>query len=137
MTTRPRCKFTVEAHRADRFPMDMLRYDEAWPATEEDALLIQTLNGQEDAEILKLPPKVRVTLYTNQPQPTLARWASFMVRVVAYASISPGRGKGIVVSSVTDWRAMSEHVAPPARLRLVNHPDPADQHGQDGFPKQL
>jgi hypothetical protein len=62
--------------------MDMLRHDDAEPATPEDAALIEQINnfmGNKDA----LPKIVRVTLKTSSRfAPNVARWESFSARVV-------------------------------------------------------
>jgi hypothetical protein len=55
-------EFTVQG--TGEFPFDMLRYDKAWPATEEmSSLLSQTHN--------------RVIFLKGLKTPTLGRWASF------------------------------------------------------------
>ncbi|CAB4130440.1 hypothetical protein UFOVP119_64 [uncultured Caudovirales phage] len=67
-------KFTVTGR--GRFPVDMLRYDECFPRTGEDA---QAMNY--DSESLAGVREVRsVTLCTyarHGSRPTAARWASF------------------------------------------------------------
>lgn len=74
--------FVVETSKYGEFPMDMLRYDAAEPATPEDQALIDQINdymGNKDA----LPKIVRVTLKTSSRfAPNVARWESFSTRVV-------------------------------------------------------
>lgn len=76
--------FTVELPRLGGFPLDMLRFDSAWPSAPSDAAMIETLIRADDAEIAKLPRMVKVSLDTSRLlSPTVARWESFCVRVVA------------------------------------------------------
>lgn len=52
------------------FPIDMLRYDSAWPATERDSHIIEaTLRAENDSA-------VEVVIYARRPL-TDGRWASF------------------------------------------------------------
>ena len=64
--------FTVEG--SGEFPLDMLRYDRCWPATQNDAIQINAHMGRRT-----------VTLATGQRStasyPTVARWESFLWRV--------------------------------------------------------
>lgn len=70
--------FIVRVHRADEFPFDMLRYDEAWPASVADAAMLAKLTRRDDAEISALPRWVEVRLCSRKwGGPTVARWASF------------------------------------------------------------
>lgn len=62
-------EFTVKGN--GMFPIDMLRYDNCWPATSEDAAKLAGRGPRE------------VTLGTrNRTAPTVGRWPSFMWRVV-------------------------------------------------------
>jgi hypothetical protein len=61
-------RFVVEG--GGEFPFDMLRYDNAWPATEQDSGLMP---GYE---------KRRVTLFTITERLTVKRWESFNWTVV-------------------------------------------------------
>lgn len=74
--------YVVETSKYGQFPMDMLRHDDAEPATPEDKALIDQINdymGNKDA----LPKIVRVTLKTSSRfAPNVARWESFSARVV-------------------------------------------------------
>lgn len=68
--------FTVETNFL--FPIDMLRYDSCFPATEKDAGEIHknlTANGS--------PLKVKVARYIDNKatKPTTARWDSFGCRI--------------------------------------------------------
>jgi hypothetical protein len=57
------------------FPIDMLRYDEAWPNSEIDsALIVQTANHN-SAEA----PQIRIV---GLRSPTVARWESFGWKVL-------------------------------------------------------
>lgn len=60
--------FTVRG--AGEFPLDMLRYDRAFPATEADtAAMLDVANRRE----------VRLVMVSEgNPFPTMARWDSFM-----------------------------------------------------------
>jgi hypothetical protein len=74
--------YTVRTSRHGGFPMDMLRYDSAWPRDASDAYLIETLIKGDDAEILKLPKIVEVHLASRDPfAPCVPRWGSFLVGV--------------------------------------------------------
>ena len=66
--------FTVEG--TGRFPYDMLRYDNCWPYTSEDA-------GRLDSVEPEGRGRRRVVLATRwRMAPTDARWESFLWRVV-------------------------------------------------------
>lgn len=58
------------------FPIDMLRYDSAWPYQEVDAGIIA-----ERMEHTKRTDNAPVNLRSIQP-PTAGRWESFMWRIV-------------------------------------------------------
>lgn len=74
--------YTVRTSRSGGFPMDMLRYDGAWPRDTSDAYLIETLIKGDDAEILKLPMIVEVHLASRDPfAPCVPRWGSFLIGV--------------------------------------------------------
>lgn len=61
------------------FPMDMLRYDQAWPMTTEDAQKI-TQSFDDPAGMVKW--EVRLTMaQKNKLAPTLERWKSFCCKV--------------------------------------------------------
>lgn len=61
-----RHQFTV--HGAGKFPLDMLRYDECWPLTGEDAAAIASGDRHHRS----------ITLVTeNRSGPTQGRWGSF------------------------------------------------------------
>jgi hypothetical protein len=75
--------YVVETSRAGEFPLDMLRYDSAEPATLEDAGLIQRLNDYMGPGKEGLPKRVRVTLKTaSRFAPAIGRWESFGCKVV-------------------------------------------------------
>lgn len=59
------------------FPIDMLRYDHAWPRTEEDSYKISADYRDETN-----PPTMRtVELLTDHDRVTYDRWASFTWKV--------------------------------------------------------
>lgn len=68
-----RTSFSVSGFGA--FPVDMLRYERAWPATESDVAAIETSLELADADD---PFTVRLTKYHRDPAPRLAeeRWVS-------------------------------------------------------------
>lgn len=74
--------FTVETSRSGGFPLSMLRFDEAWPESDDDAIMIETLIRGDDAEIIKLPRRVRIRLGANSRHAPSGRWGSFMVDIV-------------------------------------------------------
>ena len=70
--TRPRTEFTVTG--IGPFPMDMLRYDQAWPKTKEDGDTILTTYRPENCLA-----EFQITLLTDGAfgaGPTTARWES-------------------------------------------------------------
>lgn len=70
--------FIATVHRGDEFPFDMLRHDDAWPASAEDAAMIAKLTRRHDAEIERLPRWVEVRLCSRKyGGPNVARWVSF------------------------------------------------------------
>lgn len=90
MTARSKIKtFVVSIHKYGEFPLDMLRYDDASPATPQDQALIDLLNyendtPEKDAAKEALPKQVLITLTTESRfAPTCARWASFLTKVVS------------------------------------------------------
>lgn len=71
--SRPKQTYHYEVEGKGAFPYDMLRYDAAWPAREEDAARIERcslgrLGGQ--------PALVKIQI-TSFYAPTPERWASF------------------------------------------------------------
>jgi hypothetical protein len=57
------------------FPLDMLRYDEAFPRTEKDSWLMEAANTREVRNW-------EISLCTNaRHAPTIDRWSSFVVVV--------------------------------------------------------
>lgn len=74
--------FIVEG--AVQFPLDMLRYDCAWPATPEDADLINRSLSEGGTR-----ERIRVRLHAALPKyqlPADERWRSFCWRVVEVKS---------------------------------------------------
>lgn len=70
--------FRVQVSRFG-FPVDMLRYDSCWPASEQDSALIAASLHEPDT----LPRIIVIALRTDERMaPTVARWASFMCKVV-------------------------------------------------------
>ena len=73
MTARKLVEFTVEGTAP--FPIDMLRYDSAFPATESDSALID--RHQYDGS------KVQVKLQSyGFGVPTIGRWESFLWKII-------------------------------------------------------
>lgn len=62
-----------------RFPMDMLRYDQCWPATESDSYLVQQEATSAPDDYLTRPRVVRIN---GISAPTVARWKSHGWRVI-------------------------------------------------------
>lgn len=70
--------FTVEG--ATAFPLDMLRFDECWPVTPDDAALIeQTLRHENNGRVRIKLGSAKSTYYV----PTARRWDSFLWKIVA------------------------------------------------------
>ncbi len=64
------------------FPIDMLRYDACWPASEEDSHLIEcTLRHETDHRVL-------VTVYHRRYLLTAVRWESFGWSVVGPTDVA-------------------------------------------------
>ncbi len=63
--SRPHDMFEYYVSGRGQFPFDMLRYDNAWPATAEDADRLERVELRS------------IKLYSYQ-KPTLERWASFL-----------------------------------------------------------
>lgn len=72
-------RFTVEGKF--RFPLDMLRYDQAVPMTKDDILVINEATEQSPPMVMR---KVTLRSYAAHG-PTVGRWASFNWRVIASA----------------------------------------------------
>lgn len=72
LTTRPRHVYTYYATGRSAFPMDMLRYDEAWPVDVSDAAKL-TRDGV-DREEWRATRSVKLCSYK---EPTVERWLSF------------------------------------------------------------
>lgn len=60
------------------FPLDMLRYDSAWPASEEDS---NEISRSLDPELCEDNTTVNVKM---RGEPTLGRWQSFGWKVIGY-----------------------------------------------------
>lgn len=74
--------FTVQLRYSAEFPLDMLRYDDAAPATAEDAALIDLMKDIE-SDRSQLPKNVAITLRSPvRAAPHTKRWESFGVLVV-------------------------------------------------------
>ncbi|AXQ69895.1 hypothetical protein HOU03_gp373 [Caulobacter phage CcrSC] len=73
--------FTVTGSKHIGFPMDMLRKGDCWPATTDDANLIEKLIERNDGYIARLPKNVTIRLTTCASEyaqdNAAARWASF------------------------------------------------------------
>jgi hypothetical protein len=70
--------FTVEGR--GEFPLDMLRYDAAWPASERDALTAQDREARGVRQVT-----LRTIMHKGSRRPTInvARWHSFGWALVA------------------------------------------------------
>jgi hypothetical protein len=55
------------------FPIDMLRHDECWPTTSEDAVMVQTASVRDSVSINK---RFRISI-TSGREPTPSRWGKF------------------------------------------------------------
>jgi hypothetical protein len=73
--------YTVVGHRALEFPMDMLRFAEAWPAGPDDAAQIELSFHHDDTA--DQPKGRRVHLFSRaDPERMIrARWESFGWRI--------------------------------------------------------
>jgi hypothetical protein len=69
-------RFTVEG--SGEFPVDMLRYDSAWPSSESDSYRISAHYGMPDAKACERR-KVELKAYGwhKRWEPNQARWRSF------------------------------------------------------------
>lgn len=74
---RPKKMYTYKVTGTGQFPIDMLRYDCAWPKHESDARLFDT--KYDNAEERRA---VKVIELQSFHEPTRARWASFMWKVI-------------------------------------------------------
>jgi hypothetical protein len=71
-------RFVVEG--AGDFPMDMLRYDTCFPATEDDARRAALQNGTRQVTVIGRSLAGRV--------PTEGRWASFGWKVIEHLEVA-------------------------------------------------
>ena len=71
-SARPRQSYIYYVSGVGSFPMDMLRYDAAWPADSEAAneMVLDQFNHQASA--------VRSIKLCSYREPTIARWQSFL-----------------------------------------------------------
>ena len=69
---RPKVLYEYSVRGDGQFPIDMLRYDSCWPATQDDVANITYLANAKD-HIIKL---------RSYREPTEARWESFRWKVV-------------------------------------------------------
>jgi hypothetical protein len=70
-------EFTVQAERLPAlFPVDMLRYDSAWPARQEDATAIAGLLDRRNRRIEPVKIRLKMLDYSGDG-PTVGRWASY------------------------------------------------------------
>lgn len=68
---RPRKEFEYWVTGTGQFPWDMLRYDQAWPATSEDA--VKLTDGPTSWNAGRRSIKLK-----SFSQPTIDRWSSFI-----------------------------------------------------------
>lgn len=77
-------EFTVRGN--GYFPIDMLRYDNAWPASESDSHLIQLDRIAAGKDEWLKPRNIKLQMAScNGLGPTSARWNSFTWEVVEVA----------------------------------------------------
>lgn len=69
MAIKVRYLYSVTGH--GRFPIDMLRYDQAWPEHETDAGLIEQIGSPRSGMVAATIDLVALT------NPTVGRWQSF------------------------------------------------------------
>lgn len=68
MTKKEPKLYTYRVDGYGDFPLDMLRYDRAWPASERDSAVAQGVPGERNR---------RIVVINSYQAPTPARWASF------------------------------------------------------------
>ena len=68
MMNRPRILYEYWVSGRGQFPLDMLRYDSAWPATPQDAAALDNYTGVRTIRSVKL---------LSFSEPTVDRWLSF------------------------------------------------------------
>lgn len=61
------------------FPLDMLRYDQCWPRTSNDAELIERINSQYNqySAATREVQEIELSGANNHGEPTEDRWKSF------------------------------------------------------------
>jgi hypothetical protein len=75
--------YTVKARmRFSAFPLDMLRYDRAWPDGPDDVLVI-------GAPIENRPESDITVRLVGVSEPTIGRWESFGWRVIELKAVRP------------------------------------------------
>ena len=82
--------FVVEG--SGRFPIDMLRYDQAWPATVQAGIDITTTEHHDDRGR-------RVVKLNATQQPTIGRWASFGWHVISVSPMPNGEARDQVLKN--------------------------------------
>tara|TARA_R110002020_G_scaffold32996_3_gene101034 strand:+ start:614 stop:937 length:324 start_codon:yes stop_codon:yes gene_type:complete len=82
--------FVVEG--SGRFPIDMLRYNQAWPATVQAGIDITTTEPHNDLG------NRTVRLNATQ-QPTIGRWASFGWQVISISPMPNGEAREQVIKN--------------------------------------
>jgi len=65
---RPKIKYEYFVSGRGDFPYDMLRYDNAWPATGEDAARLFYLDDRREVRSIRM---------RSYQRPTIDRWSSF------------------------------------------------------------
>ena len=82
--------FVVEG--SGRFPIDMLRYDQAWPATVQAGIDITSTEPHDDQGN-------RVVQLHAKQQPTIGRWASFGWQVISVSPMATGKAREEVIKN--------------------------------------
>lgn len=77
-------KWTISVSGKGEFPWDMLRYDECYPASTDDALMMPApLVPSTGASEREFWTKRRTVVLRSNKAPTIARWDSFGWTVTA------------------------------------------------------
>lgn len=74
-------EYTYQVTGTWPFPMDMLRYDEAVPATLADEVLVRLLSQENPDDVTLIKRRSVITL-KGKKVPTRGRWKSLLWRVV-------------------------------------------------------
>lgn len=70
------CKFKVKS-TGHLFPLDMLRYDQCFPARPDDIMALEDITAERDNYESNSNKEYSIVLYTIRKSPTVERWQSF------------------------------------------------------------